>query len=47
MFQVTWNFQKGMAGRIFFYFVQNLYMGIIVKQYVRMGKIPWNPVKIR
>ena len=31
--------RDGTVGRIFFfYFVQNFYMGIIGKQYVRMGK---------
>ena len=37
MFQVTRNFKIGTVHRIFFYFVQNFYMGIKGKQYVRMG----------
>ena len=38
MFQVTWNFKIGTVGIFFFYFVQNFYLGIKRKQYVRIGK---------
>ena len=37
VFQVTWNFKIGMVGRIVFILFK-IFMGIIGKQYVRMGK---------
>ena len=47
LFQVnTWNFKIGTVGMGFFYFVQNFYMEIIGKQYVRMEKLQ-NPLKMK
>ena len=48
MLQVTWNFKIGMVCRnSFSFFVKKFFMGIIGKQYVRMEKIPQNPLKIK